>query len=77
MGINKIANSAAAIKCYYGLNHYRKRDHEINQQASIKECPRYSEIEMWEHIVQYKESSHLRVKFILEMYNKLKKAQTD
>ena len=74
--INKITNSAVVIKYYYRLNHYRKRDCEINQQASIKECPRYSETEIWEYIVQYKESSYLRVEFILEIYKELKKAQT-
>ena len=46
MGINKTANSAAAIKCYYGLNHYRQRNYKTNQKASIKECPRCSETEI-------------------------------
>ena len=33
------------IKCYYGFNHYRNRDSQINNGNSMKECPCYSKEE--------------------------------
>ena len=38
--ISKIRTLAAAIKCYYGINHYSQRDHNINNRTATNECPR-------------------------------------
>ena len=54
-GINNISKSAAAIKCYYGLNYYRQCDYKINQGISTNEYLRYSSREIWEYIIQYPE----------------------
>ena len=64
--------SAAAIKYYYEVNYYSQRDYKINNRTATNECLRYLQKESWEHIIQYLETKHMRVKFILELYKELK-----
>ena len=48
LGLKKIA---AAMKYYYRINYFRERDRIINKYKTRMECPRYSEKEIWEHII--------------------------
>jgi len=48
------------IKCAHGYNHYGTRDAMINGKLTEKECPRCSEIEMWDHVIQCKEVKPLQ-----------------
>ena len=75
--ISKIRILAAAIKYYFGINHYSQRDHDINNGIVMNECLRYSQKELWKNVIQYSETRYARVKFILELYKELKAAQTD
>ena len=49
--LKKIPLSASALKCYYGCNHYGKRDKMMNTGTTNSECPRCSEVETGEHAV--------------------------
>ena len=40
-----------------------------------KECSRCSEMESWKHVVQCSESKHLHTKFVVDLYEDLKKEQ--
>ena len=42
----------------------------------MNECPRCLQKESQEHVIQYSETRHMRVKFILEVYKELKSIQT-
>ena len=42
-GLKKIV---AAMKCYYGMNHFRERDGVINKFKIRTKCPRCNEKEM-------------------------------
>ena len=48
LGLKK---TVAAIKCYYRMNYFRERDRAINKFKTRTKCLRYSEKEVWEHII--------------------------
>ena len=62
-----------AMKCYYGYNPYGVRDKLINAGTTNSECPRYSEEETWEHVVQCRKTVSMRAEFILDLHADLKK----
>ena len=43
------------IKCIYSFNHHRSSDITINEDMVSNGYPRYSKIEIWNHVVKYKE----------------------
>ena len=47
----------------------------MNAGASTDECPRCSEIETWDHVVQCRKTVNMRADFILKLYEDLKKVQ--
>ena len=73
MNTKKMQSSASAMKYYYGCNHYGERDKLINAGISIDECPRWSEIKAWEHVVRYRKTVSMRAEFILMLCEDLKK----
>ena len=64
--------TASMMKYYYSMNHYSKRDKEVNSSTKIVECSRYSWKETWEYTVQCSQTTKMRIKFILKMYYELK-----
>ena len=70
--LKKIPLSASALKCYYGCNHYGKRDKIINAGTTNSECPRCSEVETWEHVVQCRKTVSMRAEFTLALHEDLK-----
>jgi len=48
--INKI--TTPIIKCVHDFNHYGVQNTLINNNEIEEICPRYSEIEMWDHVVK-------------------------
>ena len=69
--IRKIPILAATIKCYYRINYYGQRDCKINNRATTYECPRYSQKETLKHVIQYSETKHMKLEFIIELYKEL------
>ena len=65
------------MKCFYGVKIYGILDSARNKFNSTYECLRYSAIEMWEHVIQYKKTEEMRPKFIIEMYKELKLIQKE
>ena len=70
--IAEIRKLVLAYKCYYRLNHYSKKDREMNNNAKSEECIHYSQVKIWEHVVQYSKIMHIRIEFIVKMYKELK-----
>ena len=73
--IKKTQLTALDMKCYYGCNHYGEREKTINAGASSDECPRFSEIETLENFAQCRNTVSMRVDFILDFYEYLKRVQ--
>ena len=51
MNIKKMQLSVSVMKFEGGLNYCGKRDKSINSGTSLDECPRWREIETWEHLL--------------------------
>ena len=75
MTIKKIKLSASAIKYYYGCNNYGERDKINNEGTLVDECPRCSETEAWEHVMQCRKKVSMRTEFILKLYDDLKQVK--
>ena len=61
------------LKYYYGINQYGNRDKLINLNK-VQECPRYSQEETWQHVVQCLSNLIKRkVDFIINLYIELMK----
>ena len=75
MNLKKTQSSALAMKFYCRCNHHVERDKATNAGASIDECPRHSEIEAWEHVVQCRKIVSKRSEFILKLDEDLRKNQ--
>ena len=63
--LTKIPMTASALKCYYGCNQYGVREKLIKAGTTNSECPRCSDEETWEHVVQCRKTVIMRVEFIL------------
>ena len=48
----------------------------INAGTTTNECLRYSEVETWENVVQYRKKFSMRAELILDLYDDHKKVQT-
>ena len=77
INILKIKLILASIKYWYRINHYREWDKEINTGTISVECSRYSEVEIWSHIVQYRVRIQFWAKFITNTYKELKQVQPE
>ena len=77
LNIKGISKIPSAIKCYYRLNSYGKLDSVRNKGCKARECPRYSSIKTWEHIIKYPATMYMKPKFILEMYKEIKTEQNN
>lgn len=44
--------SAAALKCSSGLNMHGKGEHQTNESMEDNSCPRFNELEHWNHVIQ-------------------------
>ena len=65
VSIKKTQLVASEMKCYCGYNNYVERDNIIISGESINECPRCSETEAWEHVVQCRIAVSIVAEFIL------------
>ena len=61
------------LKCFTCFNYYSSRNNKINQRLTIIEYLRWLMKEDWNYIMQCKELSCEKRRFIKELYNKLKK----
>ena len=59
------------LKYVYGFNNYSLRDQNINKGLSDSDCPRYSNEESQEHVVQCEQTRRFRVDFLVELQTKL------
>ena len=75
--LTKMQMTESALKCYYGCNPYGVRHKLINAGTTNSECPRCSEEETWEHVVQCKKTVSMRAEFILNLHADLKKVQIE
>ena len=75
MNMKGISTTPLAYKCYYEMNHYAILYYSINQGAINIDCPWYSNIETWEHVVLYLNTRSFQPEFITNKYKELKKNQ--
>lgn len=65
--------TASIIKYSHVYNNCGTRDAVINKNLKGSECPRCSEPETWEHVVQCKETKNYRKDFVKELAIKMLK----
>ena len=61
------------MKFWYSMNHYSKRDQEINGKIKTSEYLRCSKDETYRYVVQCRATIELSTKFIIDMYEELKR----
>ena len=72
--LKKIPLPASACKYYCGYNHYGEIDQLVNAGTTTNECPRCSEVETWEHVVQCRKTVSMRAGFTLALFEDIKKS---
>ena len=69
--------SAVKLKCISKFNQYGKRNAIINKGLVKSECLRYTESKDQYYIIKYKAILNMKSDFIIDLYNKLQKENTD
>ena len=55
----------------HGINPYGVRNEMISKKTIGNECPRCSNIEIWDHVIKCKETILLRQEFVKKMLKEL------
>ena len=63
--------TTSMIKCAHGINPYGVRNKMISKKTIGNKCPRYSEVETWDHIIKCKETIPLRREFVKKILKEL------
>ena len=63
------------IKCCSRFNHYVLRDHKINREVVIKECPMCPEMEIWDHPILCIQTEELKKEYLANMKDTLLKVE--
>ena len=71
--INKITMSM--MKCAHGCNHCGERYLMMNKDITNQECPRFNEIEQWDHLIRCKNARHVRVEHVKDLTISLMKCK--
>ena len=67
--------TASAMNCYCGCNHYGEIEKKANNGKLSDEFPKYNKKQKQDHGVQFRNTTSMRVKFILKLHEDLKKFQ--
>ena len=66
---------AGILKYVIGYNHYRSRNEKINGRLVGNKCPRYNQIETWEHVILCKGIKEMKVKYLKTLEEKIYKVK--